>query len=318
MRAITLEELLEAGCHFGHQVTRQNPKARDFIFEERDNIHIIDLEKTKEGLDEAAAYVKELAKNGGTLLILGTKRQAQAILEEEIKKIKDENISNIFWVIKRWIGGTFTNYSEVSKNFNKLRILQKRLKDENEKEKFTKREIGEWDKERQKLEGFYGGIASMIKVPDAIFVIDTHIEDLAIREAIAMNVKTVGITDTNSDPTVIDYPIPANDDAVGSLKLIIQYILEAWKEGKKQQQEGIKKQKLVEEKKAKEPEVKVEEKKVVPASSKEEPKKVSLVKETEVKQVKKPSDATTVAKAMVVKKAMAGKEKKVSKKKEAK
>ncbi|MBU4099218.1 30S ribosomal protein S2, partial [Patescibacteria group bacterium] len=115
MRAITLEELLEAGCHFGHQVTRQNPKARDFIFEERDNIHIIDLEKTKEGLDEAAAYVKELAKNGGTLLILGTKRQAQAILEEEIKKIKDENISNIFWVIKRWIGGTFTNYSEVSK-----------------------------------------------------------------------------------------------------------------------------------------------------------------------------------------------------------
>ncbi len=300
MRNITLEELLEAGCHFGHQVTRQNPKARDFIFEERDNIHIIDLEKTKEGLDEAAAYVKELAKNGGTLLILGTKRQAQAILEEEIKKIKDENISNIFWVIKRWIGGTFTNYSEVSKNFNKLRILQKRLKDENEKEKFTKREIGEWDKERQKLEGFYGGIALMTKVPDAIFVVDTHIEDLAIREAIAMNVKSVGITDTNSDPTVIDYPIPANDDAVGSLKLIIQYILEAWKEGKKQEAK-VRSQEEV----SKESEKK---------TSTKEPVAKPVIK----KQEKKPSDATTVAKAMVVKKAMVGKEKKVSKKKEAK
>lgn len=242
MRNITLEELLEAGCHFGHQVTRQNPKARDFVFEERDNIHIIDLEKTKEGLEEAAAYVKELAKNGGTILILGTKRQAQSILAEEIQKLKDEGVTGIFWVIKRWIGGTFTNFPEVSKNFRKLRDLEKRLKDENEKVMFTKREIGEWEKSRQKLEGFYGGIVSMEKVPDAIFVIDTHLEDLAIREAIGMNVKSVGITDTNSDPTVIDYPIPANDDAVGSLKLITQYILDAWKEGKKQQESIIKKE----------------------------------------------------------------------------
>lgn len=250
MRTITLEELLEAGCHFGHQVTRQNPKARDFIFEERDNIHIIDLEKTKEGLEEAAAYVKEVAKNGGTLLILGTKRQAQAVLEEEIKELKEKGIVDIFWVTKRWIGGTFTNFAEVSKNFRKLKDLKKRLADENEKALFTKREIGEWEKERQKLEGFYGGVASMEKVPDAIFVIDTHLEDLAIREAIAMNIKSVGITDTNSDPTVVDYPIPANDDAVGSIKLITQYILEAWKEGKKQHQEVIKKQELAEEKEA--------------------------------------------------------------------
>ncbi len=272
MRTITLEELLEAGCHFGHQVTRQNPKARDYIFEERDNIHIIDLEKTKEGLEEAAAYVKELAKNGGTILILGTKRQAQAVLEEEIKKFKDEGVVGISWVIKRWIGGTFTNYSEVSKNFRKLRDLEKRLRDENEKALFTKREIGEWEKERQKLEGFYGGIARMDKVPDAIFVIDTHLENLAIREALAMNVKSVGITDTNSDPTVVDYPIPANDDAVGSIKLITQYILEAWREGKKQELKN--KNKELE----------------------------------EVKKAESPADATTVAKAMVVKKAMAGKQ----------
>ncbi len=302
MRTITLEELLEAGCHFGHQVTRQNPKARDYIFEERDNIHIIDLEKTKEGLEEAGAYVKELAKNGGTILILGTKRQAQAVLAEEIKKLKDEGVAGISWVTKRWIGGTFTNYAEVSKNFRKLRDLEKRLKDENEKALFTKREIGEWEKERQKLEGFYGGIASIDKVPDAIFVIDTHLEDLAIREALAMNVKSVGITDTNSDPTVVDYPIPANDDAVGSLKLITQYILEAWREGKKQELKNKNKE-LEEVKKAEKqvkvsvesekkisvkepaakPAVKKQEKKVEAVEKKESNKKISKSKITNSK-----------------------------------
>lgn len=292
MRTITLEELLEAGCHFGHQVTRQNPKARDFIFEERDNIHIIDLEKTKEGLEEAAAYVKELATNGGTILILGTKRQAQAVLAEEIKKLKDEGVAGIFWVTKRWIGGTFTNYSEVSKNFRKLRDLEKRLKDENEKAMFTKREIGEWDKDRQKLEGFYGGIAGMDKVPDAIFVIDTHLENLAIREAIANGVKSVGITDTNSDPTVIDYPIPANDDAVGSIKLITQYILDVWREGKKEESR-IKNQELKgEEKQEKKKEAKVEKqeevKKVGPANvAKDKPEIEKKVEKKETK--KKPS-----------------------------
>ncbi len=233
MRNIILEELLEAGCHFGHQVTRQNPKAKDFIFEARDNIHIIDLEKTEEWLKEAANYIKNLAKNGGTLLILGTKRQAQSVLDEEIKKLTDSGGDGIYWVTKRWIGGTFTNLPEVSKNYKKLKDLEKRLRDENEKALFTKREVGEWDKERQKLEGFYGGVVAMTKIPDAIYIIDTHMENSAIREAIAMNIKTVGITDTNADPTIIDYPIPANDDAVGSIKLITEYILDAWKEGRK-------------------------------------------------------------------------------------
>ena len=237
MKNISLEELLQAGCHFGHQVTRQNPKARDFIFEARDNIHIIDLEKTKECLTEAAKFIKETAKNGGSLLILGTKRQAQPILEEQIAKLKEEAAGDVYWVKRRWIGGILTNLSEVSKNFRKLEDLGKRLKDEFEREKYTKREIGEWEKDRQKLEGFYGGIVSMRKAPDAIFIIDTHLEDLAVREATAMGVKIVGITDTNSDPTFIDYPIPANDDAVGSLKLIIEYIMDAWREGKKRQGE---------------------------------------------------------------------------------
>ncbi len=233
MRTVTLEELLEAGCHFGHQVFRQNPKMRDYIFEARDNIHIIDLEKTKEGLEEAANYVRNLAKNGGSMLMLGTKRQAQEVLVDAINKFTDTSGDGIYWVMKRWIGGTFTNLPEVSKNFRKLKDLERDLKDENAKTQFTKREIGEWEKDREKLEGFYGGIVSMTKVPDAIFIIDTHLENLAVREARAMGVKIVGITDTNSDPTIIDYPIPANDDAVGSIELIAKYILDAWMEGRK-------------------------------------------------------------------------------------
>lgn len=241
MKNITLEELLEAGCHFGHQVTRQNPKARDYIFEARDGIHIIDLEKTKEGLEEAAKYIKNLAKRGGSILVLGTKRQAHEVLDEHRKKLNGVN-DGVYWVTKRWIGGTFTNLGEVSKNFKKLKDLEKNLKDETTREQFTKREIGEWEKEKQKLLGFYGGIVDMNRLPDAIFILDTHMEDLAVREAHARNIKTIGITDTNSDPTIIDYPIPANDDAAGSLKLITNYIIEAWIEGRKQKQEDAEKE----------------------------------------------------------------------------
>jgi small subunit ribosomal protein S2 len=286
MRNITLEELLEAGCHFGHQVTRQNPKARDFIFEARDNIHIIDLEKTKECLTEAAKFVKELAMNGGSLLILGTKRQAQPILGEEIRKLQATGADNIYWVTKRWIGGTLTNLSEVSKNFRKLKDFEKNLKDDFERAKYTKREIGEWEKERQKLEGFYGGIVSMNKAPDAIFIIDTHNEDLAVREAHAMSVKMVGITDTNSDPTFIDYPIPANDDAVGSLKLIIEYILGAWREGKMEQGKLKVEEKLKAEKEEEKDRKKQEELKVEKKEKKNETEKIKEVKADKKKLVK--------------------------------
>lgn len=235
MRTITLEELLEAGCHFGHQVTRQNPKARDYIFEARDNIHIIDLEKTKSGLEEAAAFIKDVAKKGGTLLVLGTKRQAEPVLKGQIEKLKKDNIDGVYFVSRRWIGGTLTNFPEVSKNFKKLKDLTRKLGDEAEKSKYTKKETLDWDKERQKLINFYGGIEDMQKLPDALFVIDTHLENLAVQEAIKLRIKVAGITDTNADPTIVDYPIPANDDAVGSLQLICDYIMEAWIEGRKQQ-----------------------------------------------------------------------------------
>lgn len=234
MRILTLEELLEAGCHFGHQVTRQNPKARDFVFEARDNIHIIDLAKTKEGLEEAGEFVRTLAaKEGTTLLMLGAKRQAGTIVKDEVKRATDAGAEGLFYVTNRWIGGILTNFTEVAKNYRKLKDLSFKLQSTEEKAKYTKKEVGQWDKERQKLESFYGGIAEMKKVPDALFIIDTHTEDLAVREALAMHVPAVGITDTNSDPTLITHAIPANDDAVGSIQLITTYIVDAWIEGKK-------------------------------------------------------------------------------------
>lgn len=235
MKNITLEELLEAGCHFGHQVTRGNPKARDFVFEARDGIHIIDLAKTKEGLEEAGKYINTLAKNpNANLLIVGTKRQTQEVLETELTRVLGEIKvePGLYSVRNKWIGGLLTNFSEVSKNFKKLIDLTYKLETKSEQEGFTKKEVGDWAKEKEKLERLYGGVYKLNKVPDALFIIDSHLENLAVDEASKMNIPTVAITDTNSDPALVDYSIPANDDAVGSLQLIISYILDAWKEGR--------------------------------------------------------------------------------------
>jgi small subunit ribosomal protein S2 len=290
MRTVTLEELLEAGCHFGHQISRQNPKARDYIFEARDGIHIIDLAKTKEGLEEAAKFVKEVAKKDGVLLVLGTKRQAQELLREETKRLGETD--GLYFVTKRWIGGTLTNFSEVAKNYSKLKDLTKRLQDKNERAKYTKKELGDWEKEKQKLESFYGGVANMPRTPDALFIIDTHHEHVAAGEAGKVKIPTVGITDTNADPTIIDYPIPSNDDAVGALKLVVNYVLDAWVEGKKSAKQtseaGIMNQKSEEEKKAASNAVEKEAKKVATSNvaikeeKKEEApkKKVAEKKET--------------------------------------
>jgi small subunit ribosomal protein S2 len=233
MKTVSLEELLEAGCHFGHQVSRQNSKAKEYIFEARDKIHIIDLEKTKEGLEDAGKFVKEVGRKNGTLLVLGTKRQAESVLAEERKRMETEGVEGLYYVTKRWIGGTLTNFSEVTKNFKKLKDLTIKLKDPKERAKYTKKELSDWDKERAKLEAFYGGIADMPAVPSAVFIIDTHLEHVAASESLRAGIPTVGITDTNADPTIITHPIPANDDAVGSLKLIISYIFDSWSEGRK-------------------------------------------------------------------------------------
>lgn len=234
MRTITLEELLEAGCHFGHQVTRSNPKARDYIFEARDNVHIIDLGKTKEGLEEAATFVRDLAKKGGTMVVLGSKKQAQQSVQDEVKRAQTEGANGIYFVTNRWIGGLLTNFPEVTKNFKKLKGLNDLLAGKDKSVKYTKKELAIAERERAKLEIFYGGVADMTRVPDAVFIVDTHQEDIAVRESLAINVKTVGITDTNADPTKINYAIPANDDALGSIKLILSYVVDAWIEGKKE------------------------------------------------------------------------------------
>jgi len=241
MRDITLEELLEAGCHFGHQVTRSNPKARDFIFEARDNIHIIDLAKTKAGLKEAATFVKDLASKNGVLVVVGTKRQARGIVEEEAKRAND---TNLFYITNRWVGGLLTNFQEVSKNFKKYADFVTDLQDDEVKSRYTKKEIGGWEKEKNKLENLYGGVAKITKKPDALFIIDSHLENLAVREALATHIPTIALVDTNADPSIIDYPIPANDDAVGSIKTIVSFIIDAWIEGRKEGVEKMKNEEL--------------------------------------------------------------------------
>lgn len=231
MREVTLEELLEAGCHFGHQVNRRNPKADVFIFESRSNIHIINLEKTKEGLVAAGKYLLDLSSKGGYIIFVGTKRQAKEIVREEVEKARQAGGKGIFYVTSRWVGGTLTNFSEVSKNFKRLGQLNEFIK--SPQQEYTKREIVLFTRERDKLANLYEGIAEMEKVPDALVIIGTQLETTAVREAIKNNVTTVGIVDTNADPTIIDYPIPANDDAVGSIKLITSYLVDAWIEGAK-------------------------------------------------------------------------------------
>lgn len=303
MRTITLEELLEAGCHFGHQVTRQNPKSRDFVFEARDNIHIIDLEKTKEGLEKAAAFIKQTAlRPESTLMVLGTKRQAEGLVREEVERASQEGASGIFTVTARWIGGTFSNFSEVTKNYKKLKDITEKLKNEFEKMKYTKKEISLWEKERQKLERYYGGAKDMQKVPDVIFVIDTHTESQAVREARNMGVSVVGIVDTNADPDPVDYVIPANDDASGSIKLILNYIIDAWIEGKKKGAKATEETKGTEDKKVSKEE-----------EQPKETKKVKVTKEPEEID-KKPANGKgqktekkTVKKATIKKKTINGK-----------
>ena len=290
MRTVSLEELLEAGCHFGHQVSRQNSKAREYIFEARDGIHIIDLEKTKEDLEEAAKFIKDIAKKNGILLVLGTKRQAVGVIEEQQKRIEKEGVEGVYFVTKRWIGGTLTNFSEVAKNYKKLKDIATKVKDPTSRSKYTKKELSDLDKTRQKLEGFYGGIADMPALPDAIFIIDTHQEHVAAGEALKAGIPTVGITDTNADPTIITYPIPANDDAVGSIKLITDYIFDAWIEGRKAKRQG--ESVKGEEKSKKEEKVTAEEKKeskddTAKESETKTKKKENKPKETATKKAEK-------------------------------
>lgn len=222
---ITLEELLEAGCHFGHQVKRWNPKMAPYIYGDKDGVHIFDLAKTREGLLEAYEAVKKTVSEGGIVLFVGTKRQAKEIAEEAAKKV------GMPYLTTRWLGGALTNFEQIKKSIKKLSDLKEGLKT-GKYDGYTKRERLLMDREIASLERVFGGIVDMGKLPDMIFLASVHEEATAVREAVRMKVPVVGITDTNADPKPIDYPIPANDDAVKSVSLIVDVIVKAVEDGK--------------------------------------------------------------------------------------
>lgn len=222
---VTLKALLEAGCHFGHQSRRWNPKMKSYLYTERDGIHVFDLAKTKKGLEEAADFVRGIAAKGGEVLFLGTKRQAHAIVKEEAGKAKIPCVS------ERWLGGTITNWGQIKKSVDQLaEMIEKRKK--GEYKKFTKKEQLLLDREIKRLEKFFGGLSSLKDLPEAIFIVDTKKEETAVREARRKKIPIAAIVDSNSDPSPVDYVIPANDDAVGSIKLIVSVLAEAVREGK--------------------------------------------------------------------------------------
>jgi len=210
--AVTMKELLEAGVHFGHQTRRWNPKMKEFIFGERNGIYIIDLQKTYRLLQEALQHVQELAAQGRTILFVGTKRQAQEAVAEEAQRC------GMPYVNERWLGGLLTNFVTVRKSLDRLKELEM-VAGDSRQERLTKKELARLEKERLKLEKNLLGIKGMKTVPDAVFVIDTRKEAIAVKEARKLKVPVVGIVDTNCDPDEVDYVIPGNDDALRAIKL---------------------------------------------------------------------------------------------------
>jgi small subunit ribosomal protein S2 len=260
MRDITLEELLEAGCHFGHQKRRWNPAMKKYIYGERDGVHIFDLAKTKVGLEKAGEFLAGVAKNDGEILLVGTKRQAAEFIKTEALR------TNMPYVSVRWMGGLLTNYANLSQRIKKLADM-KAKREAGEYKKFTKLEQLQLDREIQKLEKFFGGVAKMRGLPQAMFVVDVHKEEVAVKEAYKMGIPVVGIVDTNSDPKMVQYVIPANDDAVKSIELIIKAVGEAIKPAMSNEQSA----------KSKEPMEKNEVKVNPPALKQRRAKKVNKV-----------------------------------------
>jgi small subunit ribosomal protein S2 len=225
MSVISMKQLLEAGVHFGHQTRRWNPKMKKYIFTERNGIYIIDLQKTVKKVEEAYNFVKELAANGGKILFVGTKKQAQESVKEEAER------SGMFYVNQRWLGGTLTNFETIQKRIKRLKDLEKMAED-GTFDVLPKKEVVKLKKEQERLEKFLGGIKEMTQLPDALFIIDPRKERIAVAEARKLNIPIVGIVDTNCDPDEIDYVIPANDDAIRAVKLLTSKIADAILEAK--------------------------------------------------------------------------------------
>ncbi len=224
MATITMKELLEAGVHFGHQTKRWNPKMKEYIFGERNGIYIIDLQKTLKLFKEASKFVTELCAGGKTILFVGTKRQAQDAVAEEANRAGMPYINN------RWLGGLLTNWVTVQKSVKRLQELDEMATD-GRYELLTKKEVIRLERERKHLQANLAGIKSMKRLPDALFIVDSNNEAIAVKEARKLGIPVVAVVDTNCDPTVVDYVIPGNDDALRAIRLFTSKIADSAAEG---------------------------------------------------------------------------------------
>ena len=220
MNAIAMKDLLEAGVHFGHQTKRWNPKMKPYIFGERNGIYILDLGRTSKLYREAADFISNIAASGGTVLFVGTKRQAQDAIAEEAQRC------GMFHVNQRWLGGLLTNFTTIQRSLSRLRELEAMTTD-GRYETLSKKEIARLDKERRKLAKNLDGIRGMSRLPDAVFVVDTKHEQIAVDEARKLKIPVIGVVDTNCDPDEVDYVIPGNDDALRSIRLFAAGIADA-------------------------------------------------------------------------------------------
>ena len=224
MANITMKELLEAGVHFGHQTKRWNPKMKEFIFGERNGIYIIDLQKTLKMFKEASKYVQDLASEGKSLLFVGTKRQAQDAIAEEAQRCGQ------FYINQRWLGGLLTNWITVQKSVKRLKELDEMATD-GRYDLLPKKEVIKLERERKHLQANLAGIKELNRLPDAVFVIDSNKEQIAVREARKLGIPVVAVVDTNCDPTEVDYVIPGNDDALRAIRLFASKIADSVVEG---------------------------------------------------------------------------------------
>ena len=226
---ISMKQLLEAGVHFGHQTRRWNPKMAEYIFTERNGIYIIDLQKTVKKVEEAYDFIREVAANGGDVLFVGTKKQAQDSIKEEALRV------GMYYVNARWLGGMLTNFKTIKKRIDRLSQLNK-MEEDGTFDVLPKKEVSNLLAEREKLEKYLGGIKDMKKLPGALFVVDPRKEKIAIAEAKKLGIPVVAIVDTNCDPEEVDYVIPGNDDAIRAVKLVAEAIANAVIEGRQGEQ----------------------------------------------------------------------------------
>ena len=230
MSVISMKQLLEAGVHFGHQTRRWNPKMKKYIFVERNGIYIIDLAKTVKKLEEAYDFMRQVGEDGGKVLFVGTKKQAQEAIKEEAER------SGNYYINQRWLGGTLTNFGTIQKRVARLKAIEK-MEEDGTFSVLPKKEVVQLKKEHERLVKFLGGIRDMKAIPDVMFVVDPRKERIAVAEARKLNIPIVGIVDTNCDPDEIDYVIPANDDAIRAVKLLTAKMADALLEARQGEDE---------------------------------------------------------------------------------